>query len=100
MDADLVWALSMGIAFVSWGAMTLAGWRYWVRTKASQPVDQVTPAFQDAIRDEVDRALADRDGELAELHERLDFAERVLSQLGPGGAVGDREQPSERPVVS
>ncbi len=83
MNADLVWAISMGVAFVSWGAMTLAGWRYWVRTKASQPSD-VTPALQDAIRDEVDRALAARDGELAELHERIDFAERVLGQLGAG----------------
>ena len=83
MDADLVWAISIGVAFVSWGAMTLAGWRYWVRSKASQPVD-VTPALEEAIREEVDRALAARDGELAELHERIDFAERVLGQLGAG----------------
>ncbi len=83
MNADLVWAISMGVAFVSWGAMTLAGWRYWVRTKASQPVD-VTPALEDAIGEAVDRALAARDGELAELHERIDFAERVLGQLGAG----------------
>jgi len=83
VNADLVWAISMGVAFVSWGAMTLAGWRYWVRTKASQPVD-VTPALEDAIREAVDRALAARDSELAELHERIDFTERVLGQLGPG----------------
>jgi len=91
VDADLVWAISMGVAFVSWGAMTLAGWTYWVRKKTSMPAAGVTPELEDAIRDEVDRALAARDGELAEVHERLDFAERVLGQLGPG--VGDREEP-------
>ena len=89
MDADLVWAISMGTAFISWGVMTLAGWAYWVRKKTSMPAAGMTPELEDAIRDEVDRALATRDGELAELHERLDFAERVLGQLGPG----DREGP-------
>lgn len=87
MNADLVWAVSMGVAFVSWGAMALAGWRYWVRKRASLPGDEVPLALHDAIRDEVDRALAARDGDWAELHERLDFAERMLSRLGPGGGV-------------
>jgi hypothetical protein len=84
VDADLVWAISMGVSFVSWGAMAFAGWAYWVRKKASMPAARMTPELEDAIRDEVDRALAARDGELAELHERIDFAERVLGQLGPG----------------
>lgn len=84
MNADLVWAVSIGTAFISWGLVGLAGWMYWVRKKASMPSDQVTPALQDAIRDEVDRALAARDEDWAELHERLDFAERMLSRLGPG----------------
>ena len=91
MDADLVRAIIMGVAFVSWGAMTLAGWAYWVRKKTSMPAAGVTTELEDAIRDEVDRALATRDGELAELHERIDFAERVLGQLGPGAE--DREEP-------
>jgi len=89
VDMDLV--VVFGSVFViatTLGAMTLSGWRYWVRTKAKLPVDHVTPALQDAIRDEIDRALAARDGELAEIHERLDFAERLLSRPGPG--VGDR----------
>ena len=87
MDLVLIFGTACVIS-VSLGAMALSGWRYWVRTRTSLPADELTPALQDAIRDEVDRALAGRDGELAELHERLDFAERLLSRPG----VRDREE--------
>ena len=87
MDLVLVFGSAI-VIMTTLGAMALSGWRYWVRSRTSLPADELTPALQDAIRDEVDRALAARDGELAELHERLDFAERLLSR--PGG--GDREE--------
>jgi hypothetical protein len=91
---DLVLIFGSVIVMVTvLGGMMLSGWRYWVRNKSSLPADEVTPALQDAIRNEVDRALRARDGELAELHERIDFAERLLSRPGPGGGVGDREEP-------
>ena len=93
MDSEVVWALSIGIAFVSWGVMAFAGWAYWVRKKTSMPAAAMTPELEDAIRDEVDRALASRDSELAELNERIDFAERVLGQLKPG-AGDDRTEVS------
>lgn len=93
MDPDVVWAISIGIAFVSWGVMAFAGWAYWVRKKTSMPAAGMTPELEDAIRDEVDRALGARDSELAELHERIDFAERVLGQLG-AGAGEDRTEVS------
>lgn len=88
MDLVLVFG-SLIVIFVSLGAMGLSGWRYWVKTKASMPLDEVTPALQDAIRDEIERALAARDGELAELHERIDFAERLLSRP----AQAEKEEP-------
>ena len=87
MDLVLVFGSAI-VIMTTLGAMALSGWRYWVRTRVSQPADELTPTLQDAIRDEVDRALAARDGELAELHERLDFTERLLSRPG----VGDREE--------
>ena len=83
MDLVLIFG-SVFVMVTTLGAMTLSGWRYWVRSRARLHSDEVTPALQDAIRDEVDRALAARDGELAELHERLDFAERLLSRPEPG----------------
>jgi len=83
---DLVVVFGSVIVMVTiLGGMALSGVRYWVRAKAKLPADEVTPALQDAIRDEIDRALEARDGELAELHERLDFAERLLSRPGSGG---------------
>jgi len=91
VDLDILAVFgSIFVIVTTLGAMTLSGWRYWVRTKAKLPVDHVTPALQDAIRHEIDRALAARDGELAEIHERLDFAERLLSRPGPEG--GERHQ--------
>jgi hypothetical protein len=89
MDLVVVFG-SVFVMVTTLGAMTLSGWRYWVRTKAKLHLDEVTPALQDAIRDEIDQALAARDGELAELHERLDFAERLLRR--PGSGVGDKEE--------
>ncbi len=83
---------SIFVIVTTLGAMTLSGWRYWVRTKATLPADHVTPALQEAIRDEIDRALAARDGELAEIHERLDFAERLLSRPGSGGGGAEQGQ--------
>jgi len=89
---DLVLIFGSVIVMVTvLGGMTLSGWRYWVRTRNKLSSDELTSALQDAIHDEVDRALAARDGELAELHERIDFAERLLSRPGPG--VGDKAEP-------
>ena len=91
LDIDLVVIFGSVIVMVATlGAMTLSGWRYWVRAKTKLTANEVTPALREAIRDEIDRALAARDGELAEIHERLEFAERLLSRPGPGG--GEKPQ--------
>jgi len=85
VDMDLVVVFgSVFVMVATLGAMALSGWRYWVRAKVKATAEDMTPALQEAIREEIDRALAARDGELAELHERVDFAERLLSQPKPG----------------
>jgi hypothetical protein len=47
---------------------------------------------QAAALEEAQRMLAGQSTQLAELHERVDFAERVLSQVRDRSALGHREE--------
>ena len=71
--------------------MALIGLRIWVRrvrgADAEEIAELVSRQLRGEIRDEVSRALEDRQGEVDELHERLDFAERMLTQGRPAGEV-------------
>jgi Mg2+ and Co2+ transporter CorA len=64
--------------------MALVGLRIWVRRvrggDAEEIAELVSRQLREEIRDEVARALEDRQSEVDELHERLDFAERILTQ--------------------
>ena len=66
------------------GAMGLAGIRIWAsQARGRDPeelVDSVRERLRDDVRDEIARALESRQSEIDELHERLDFTERMLSQ--------------------
>jgi len=53
-----------------------------------EQLEQHTAALQDA-----QTSLADQSSELAELHERLDFAERLLTQARDRSALGPGEKP-------
>ena len=72
------------------GAMALVGIRIWARRGGGANVEEIAEAvgrqLKNEIRDEVARALDDRQGEIDELHERLDFAERLLTRGRSSGA--------------
>jgi uncharacterized protein YycO len=53
-----------------------------------EQLEQHTAALQDA-----QTSLADQSSELAELHERLDFAERLLTQARDRSTLGPGEKP-------
>jgi hypothetical protein len=76
---------------LSLGVMALVGVGMWTRRVRSpntqELADLVTQQLRQEIRDAVARALEDRESELEELHERVDFAERLLAQRPPGGAA-------------
>ena len=83
---------------VSLGGMALVGVRIWARRPRSlteEEMADVRRRLRDDIREEVTQAFSDRDVEIEDLHERLEFAERVLAQgraLGPpaqDAAAGD-----------
>lgn len=76
------------------GAMGLVGLRIWVSQKrgpdVNELVDVVREQLREDVRDEIDRALEARQSEIDELHDRLEFAERMLSQARlPKGIEGD-----------
>lgn len=66
------------------GAMGLAGMRMWVNQKRGTDVDELVDAVRERlsedVRDEIDRALEARQSEIDDLHDRLEFAERMLSR--------------------
>ena len=76
------------------GAMALVGLRIWTRrlpgVNTGEIAEAVSRQLKDEIRDEVARALDDRQGDIDELHERLDFAERLLTQGRSAEAAEER----------
>jgi len=66
------------------GAMGLVGIRIWSshsrRIGPSESVDLLREQWRADITDEIERAFEARQSEIDELNERLDFAERMLSQ--------------------
>jgi predicted negative regulator of RcsB-dependent stress response len=85
MDPDLFVIFgSLGITGIVLGAMALVGWRMWVhrlpQSDSSELAASLERRLKESVQEEVARALEDRDKEVEELHERLDFAERLLTQ--------------------
>lgn len=81
------------------GAMGLVGIRMWVNKKSGPDPAELTEIIsrqvREDLRDEIARAIEAREADMEELHERLDFAERLLTQARlPRG----KEQESETPV--
>lgn len=77
------------------GAMGLVGIRMWVNKKSgpdpTELADLISRQLREDIRDEVARAFESREAEMEELHERLDFAERLLSQTRSPRALGQHK---------
>ncbi len=81
---ELIPPLLAVVTALSLGGMALLGIRMWSRRlPGSDPKElakSIREELREDIRDEVARALESRDIELEELHERLDFTERLLAQ--------------------
>ncbi len=73
---------------LSLGAMALVGVRMWTRRvrgpNTQEIADLVTQQLRQEIRDALAGALEERESEFEELHERIDFAERLLAQRSGG----------------
>jgi hypothetical protein len=83
MDPDLIPLLLTLGAALSLGGMALVGVRIWAdrirRSASAQLGDEIYDRLREEIREEITLALERRETELEELHERVDFAERMLS---------------------
>jgi hypothetical protein len=92
---DLIPPLLAVVTALSLGGMALIGIRMWTRRlpglNPKELADSIRKELQQDIRDEVARALESRDVELEELHERLDFAERLLAQGKPSTSPEQRD---------
>ena len=85
MDPDLLLILPTAtVIIVSLGGFLLAGWRMWLRRPRGvaevQLPDQIDDDIRSIVRDEIAAIMDSRDGELVDLSERIDFAERLLLQ--------------------
>ena len=82
MDPDLLLILPTAtIIIVSVGGFLLTGWRMWLRRprgEMEELKDETRDQVRLIVRDEMAAMLEARDGELEELSERIDFAERIL----------------------
>jgi hypothetical protein len=84
---ELIPPLLAVVTTLSLGGMALLGIRMWTRRLPGSDPKELAKSLREElrqdIRDEVARALESRDVELEELHERLDFTERLLTQGKP-----------------
>jgi hypothetical protein len=91
MDPELLNPLLAVATALSLGGMALVGIRMWVNRIAKPDPDKLADAIsrklREDVREEITRAMESRDAELEELQERVDFAERLLTQGRP--EVGD-----------
>lgn len=84
MDPDLVVIFGSGaVTAVALGWIGLLGFRMWLKhqrfTLEALP-DDLRRQIDDAVRDQVSAVLEERDREMEDLNERLDFTERLLAQ--------------------
>ena len=83
MDMDGVGTMAMFLSsgVIGIGLIVLAGYR--MRLKASleqERLRQSSAGDVDELREEIHDLIERQGGEIAELHERLDFAERLLTK--------------------
>jgi hypothetical protein len=99
MNEDIVFALAGATTVLAAIGGLLTGWWLWLRSRADRlrgTSAQDVRALQDsiaALRTELETMYGDLTQGQQELHERLDFAERLLAQ-GQGRALGQGERPT------
>ncbi len=88
MDFDTpgAFALFLSLGAVAVGLIRLAAYRMKLKAETERRrLEHSSSNSVDALRDEVQDALAQQAAQIDELHERLDFTERLLTQ---GKVVG------------
>ena len=60
------------------GGFTLAG--FWMKFRHDRAMRGLQSGNVDGLRDELAQLREESNGQIAELHERVDFAERLLAQ--------------------
>ena len=88
MDFDTpgAFALFLSLGAIGIGLIRLAAYRMKLKAETERRrIEESSANSADALRDEVQHALAQQATQIDELHERLDFAERLLTQ---GKAAG------------
>lgn len=95
MDPDLLLIFSfVGGTAVALGGMTLLGLRMWLRRLPrtdARELAAIREELRQSIYEELASALEARDREIDELHERLDFTERLLAR----SRLPQRSEPSD-----
>ena len=80
-----------------------AGFGLWAWRLKQRPADPTALGLQDqleqqaAVLEDAQATLADQSAQLAELQERLDFAERILAQSRDRPSLGVREEKGNPP---
>ena len=86
MDEDIVFAIAGATTIVAAMGVLLTGWWLWLRSRAERfrgTSAEDVRALQDsvaALRTELETMYGELTQAQQELHERLDFAERLLAQ--------------------
>ena len=91
MPAELMESIAPLIALLGVGTFTLVGMKIWLRAKTERmtmPGAKDTEQLMDAVETLHEQVQLLRE-EFGELHERVDFAERLLSRAGVRDGGGD-----------
>ena len=98
MDPDLLVIFgSLGLTAVVVTAISVVGPRLFGRGDSQRDPERLLESLREDVRatvqDEVAQALEHRDRELEEVHERLEFTERMLTQARLPKHTGDDTTP-------
>jgi len=93
MTPEILNTIAPLVALLGVGTFGLLGMRMWLNAKARRPplsadeVERLGEALE-GLHDEIRLMRED----LGELHERVDFAERLLARSGSAGAANKRDE--------
>ena len=98
MTPEVIESIGAFIGVSLFGGFTLAGFKMWLSYKTERLKAQgggSNDGLKESVDELRDHLFLARD-EIAELRDRMDFAERLLAQDSPGGKL--LERPNETPV--
>jgi hypothetical protein len=101
MNEDIVFAIAGATTVVTAMGVLLTGWWLWLKSRTERLRAGGSPeevrALQDSVarlRTEIETMYSELSQGQQELHERIDFAERMLTQEQQGRALPKSDRPT------